>query len=155
MRPENPQPAPTLALSTRRAIHEDAERLSVLAGALGYPATPQELAGRLAELARDPEAEVFVVVDGTDGVVGWVHVLVMKTLVGLRRAHLGGLVVDEQYRGQKVGRTLLARAEDWAREQGCAEMVLRSRHTRRRAHAFYEGLGYARTKTQHVFRREL
>ena len=167
----NPSDVSTsISIPTRRATLEDVESLCRLAGELGYPTTPEELAGRVADLARDPETEVFIAVDAPgdatsdaqrnggeadEVVVGWVHVLVMKTLVGDRRAHLGGLVVDERYRGRKVGRALLACAEQWAAEQGCAEMVLRSRHTRKRAHAFYTGHGYVRTKIQHVFKRTL
>ena len=175
MDPNSTDASTRIPITTRRATVEDAQNLARLAGELGNRTTPEELAGRVAELARDPETAVFVAVDAIgeapadrigarpggngnpagDLIVGWVHVLVMKTLLGARRAHLGGLVVDERYRGQKVGRVLLAVAEAWAAEQGCAEMVLRSRHSRERAHAFYEGHGYVRTKTQHVFKRVL
>jgi GNAT superfamily N-acetyltransferase len=50
---------------------------------------------------------------------------------------------------------LLSRAEEWARENGCRAIGLRSNAIRDRAHAFYERHGYAHVKTQKAFRKQL
>jgi len=46
-------------------------------------------------------------------------------------------------------------AEQWARVHGFALMRVRSNVVRERAHRFYEREGYARVKTQAVFRKAL
>jgi GNAT superfamily N-acetyltransferase len=71
------------------------------------------------------------------------------------RAEVGGLVVDERFRGSGVGRLLMQQAEDWAREKGYREVVLRSNVIREHAHRFYESLGYTVTQTQKHFRKNL
>jgi len=68
-------------------------------------------------------------------------------------AEIGGLVVEEGWRGSGIGRRLMQQAEQWAQEQGCWAMHVRSNILRERAHRFYERLGYQSIKTQRVFRR--
>lgn len=46
-------------------------------------------------------------------------------------------------------------AERWAAERGYDEVTLHSNVTRERAHRFYQSLGYAITKSSHVFRKAL
>lgn len=52
------------------------------------------------------------------------------------------LVVDQKYRGRGVGRALLNRLTDAARERGCRAMELDSAFHRTEAHSFYEKLGF-------------
>ena len=49
----------------------------------------------------------------------------------------------------------MQRAEEWAREKGCATVGVRSNVIRERAHAFYERIGYKHIKTQKSFHKEL
>ena len=94
--------------------------------------------------------------EAPDGlVVGWLHVHAHHVVERDPRAEVGGLVVDENFRGSGVGRLLMQRAEDWAREKGYREVVLRSNVIREHAHTFYESLGYTVTKTQNHFRKIL
>ena len=51
---------------------------------------------------------------------------------------MGELVVDQRTRRTGVGRALMARAEDWSREQGAAQVALATS----RAGDFYRALGY-------------
>jgi len=57
--------------------------------------------------------------------------------------------------GTGVRRLLMQQAEQWARERGYREVVLRSNVIRTRARTFYESLGYTVTKTQNHFRKIL
>ena len=61
----------------------------------------------------------------------------------------------EASRGRKIGATLVAAAEAWARERGHGRMRVRSNVLRQPAHRFYERLGYAVTKRQAVFDKSL
>jgi hypothetical protein len=46
-------------------------------------------------------------------------------------------------------------AEEWARQQGLGNIVVRSRATREAAHRFYLREGYAQTKISAVFTKIL
>jgi GNAT superfamily N-acetyltransferase len=98
---------------------------------------------------------VFVaqLADGT--IAGWIGAFVYRCVEAEARVEISGLVVDERFRSQAVGRFLLDRAEAWACEKGFSATSLRSNVIRERAHAFYERQGYAHTKTQKSFRKKL
>ena len=48
-----------------------------------------------------------------------------------------------------------ARAEEWARQQGCSVVRLWSSSVRTAAHRFYEDLGYTNIKTQYSFMKSV
>lgn len=143
------------AITIRAATLADAPRLAHLSGQLGYPSTPDQVAERLAQIHADPEHVIFVAEQNSGEIAGWVDVFVMRTIGADPRAEIAGLVVDESCRSQGIGRLLMARAEEWAREKCCAAVTLRSNVIRERAHGFYERLGYRLIKTQKSFRKTL
>jgi len=142
-------------LTVREAALADALSIAALAGQLTYPSTPEEVERRLRELPQDGSHAVFVAEDRAGHVVGWAHVYALHFVGSDLRAEVAGLVVDESCRNAGVGKALMARIEDWAREKGLAAVTLRSNVIRAPAHKFYEQLGYTRIKTQHAFRRVL
>jgi GNAT superfamily N-acetyltransferase len=139
----------------RLARPQDYPRMAELAGQLGYQSTADDVARRLAGLITTGEHVVFVaqLEDGT--IAGWIGAFVYRCVETDARVEISGLVVDERFRSQAVGRFLLGRAEAWAREKGFSATSLRSNVIRERAHAFYERQGYAHTKTQKSFRKKL
>jgi GNAT superfamily N-acetyltransferase len=139
----------------RPAEAPDHAHIAELAGQLSYPSTPQEIARRLKGIKGSAEAAVFVAELETGEIAGWIAVFVYRTVEADARAEVSGLVVDERYRSQRVGEHLLARAEEWARGNGCRAIGLRSNVIRERAHKFYERHGYAHIKTQKAFRKQL
>lgn len=144
-----------LPFAMRQACLEDAARLTDLAGQLGYETTLDEVTHRLKLLLEKPDQTVYVAVLEDGFVVGWIHLYVYTTLVSEPQAMVGGLVTDAAYRGQGIGRCLMAQAEVWGRDQGCAALYLKSNIARKEAHAFYESLGYQKIKSQFAFRKEL
>ncbi len=138
----------------REARPQDYARIAELAGQLGYPSSPDEIANRLDGMQHSGDHAVFVAQLGGE-IAGWLGVLVYRVVEADARAEISGLVVDERYRSQGIGPHLLARAERWAREKGCRAIGLRSNIIRQRAHAFYERHGYKHIKTQKAFRKDL
>jgi GNAT superfamily N-acetyltransferase len=138
----------------REARPRDCARIAELAGQLGYPSSPDEIAKRFDGMQHSNEHAVFVAQLGGE-IAGWVAVFIYRVVEADARAEISGLVVDERYRSQRIGMHLLARAERWAREKGCRAIGLRSNVIRDRAHAFYERLGYHHVKTQKSFRKGL
>jgi GNAT superfamily N-acetyltransferase len=146
---------PCRDVHVRPARPMDADAIASLCTQLGYSTSHDQAARRLAEILQRPDCAVWVAED-TDGVVvGWVHVALRPSLVADRLAELGGLVVDQEHRGQGIGRALMVRAEDWARERGCGALILKSNVTRKKAHEFYASIGFHVEKTQRAFRKPL
>jgi len=139
----------------RTARTYDAQAIAELGGQLGYVATRQQIATRLAGIESEPASRVIVAEDNNGRVVGWLHVAARTQLTEDTCAEVLGLVVDEPARGAGIGEALLRAAEDWARSAGCVRVRVRSRDTRERAHRFYERAGYARNKVQLVLLKPL
>lgn len=137
----------------RPACAADAPEMARLAGELGYPVDSQAMASRLGRLMDDPCGCVRVV-DGEGRLAGWIAAERRLSLEAGERVEITGLVVDGMARRGGVGRALVAAAEDWAREQDVGVVIVRSNVQREASHPFYEGLGYVRRKTQHVYARD-
>ena len=143
------------SIEVRAADVRDVEALARLAGELGYPSTIEQIRERLESVAGSPNHATFVAETHREGVVGWIQLAEVRVLEIEPRAEITGLVVDARHRSAGVGRLLVERGEEWARANGLRAMGVRSNMIRERAHAFYARLGYAVTKTQKVFRKEL
>lgn len=142
-------------LEIRRARSSDAERLAVLSGELGYPATPSEMRARLSRVKAAADNAVFVAENGDGQLIGWLHASVTRLLEVPLRTEVNGLVVAEGHRSGGAGARLLDAAENWARKKKCVNMSVRSNVLRERAHGFYERNGYEHYKTQKAFRKPL
>jgi GNAT superfamily N-acetyltransferase len=132
----------------------DAPALASLAGELGYPTSSEALLGRMAAL-HPTDAALIVSTDDVDVPTGWCHVEMRRTLVEPLSALILGLVVGEEHRSSGIGAELLAAAERWARARGCHRLVVATRITRERAHAFYAREGYEVTKTSYFLTKSL
>jgi len=134
---------------------QDYVRLAELAGQLSYPSTVEQIAKRLAGMAGSEEHQVFVAEMPGGEIAGWIAVFIMRGLEIDPRGEISGLIVDERFRSHAVGKHLLARAEEWIREQVYDVVGLRSNVIRDRAHAFYLREGYEHVKTSKTFRKKL
>lgn len=151
-------------VSIRPARVEDGEVLAQLSGQLGYPSSRAEVERRLVPLVGQP-AHALLIAEaepeggGTAGtrpqVVGWIHGFIKHTIEADPMVELGGLVVDEAWRGRGVGRLLIEAVERWARSVECATVTVRCNAIREQAHVFYQNLDYSVVKTQRVFRKSL
>src|SRR5579859_4533662 len=112
-----PAAEPSL-ITIRVAQLSDAQRLAPLAGQLGYPSTPEQVAARLRGIFADAEHIIFVAERQNGEIAGYVDVFLFRTTASDVRAEIAGLVVHEASRSQNIGRMLMARAENWAREKG-------------------------------------
>ena len=147
---------PVRQLEIRRARLKDAAAIADLSGQLGYPATQQEMAERLARLLRLSRVNQVLVAEAPSGdVVGWLHVSMNPLLEVPLRAEVNGLIVADGQRSLGAGEKLLQAAETWARHKGCRGMSVRSNVLRDRAHSFYLRNGYEHYKTQKAFRKNL
>jgi GNAT superfamily N-acetyltransferase len=143
-----------VSASIRPARIADADDIARLTAELGYDVDATVLRGRLSTiLARSDQRFLVAEVEGC--AVGWLHATTAEFIEAERFGVIAGLVVSESHRRQGIGRKLMARAEEWAREEGCSIVRLWSSSIRTQAHKFYEGLGYANIKTQYSFAKSL
>jgi GNAT superfamily N-acetyltransferase len=133
----------------------DYPRMAELSTQLGYKSSSEDIARRFAPMRESPDSVVFVAETPNGEVAAWIGVFVYRCLEAEPRGEISGLVVDEQKRSAGIGGRLLERAEEWAREKGCAAMGVRCNVIRDRAHQFYSRAGYEHYKTQKSFRKKL
>jgi ribosomal protein S18 acetylase RimI-like enzyme len=139
-----------LSPRVREAETRDLAAITGLVVQLGYPSSEGPVAERLERLAADPRSWVFVAVDG-ERVVGLAAMHVMSILERDDPiARITAMVVDEGARGRGVGRMLLDRLEDLAREEGCDRIDLTSRYDREEAAAVYRRMCFEDTSLRFV-----
>ena len=137
----------------RPATVDDAARIAELSGVLGYPSDAAALGARLARLlARDGEL-LLVAEDEAGRIVGWTYAAERETIESPARCELLGLVVDASARRRGIARRLVGAVERWAADRGLDRVVVRSNVVRPESHPFYQGIGYARVKTQHTYEK--
>ncbi|MCL1631653.1 GNAT family N-acetyltransferase [Sporolactobacillus sp. CPB3-1] len=134
----------------RFAQKEDVRKLADLCGQLGYVATEREIGERLQYIMKDTTHAVFVYENTEKELRGWVHIFGRYTLEGVF-AEIGGLVVDSRFRKQGIGRKLMERCAEWAREHKYPRIRVRSGESRTGAHKFYNEIGYKTVKWQKIF----
>ncbi len=140
-----------MTATIRSARLDDAPEIARLSAQLGYPAEAGIFAGRLRRLLpRDTHA--LLVAEGGDGrLAGFIGLEQRLMIESGERVEIVGLVVDADARRGGIGRALVAAAEAWTRARGVDALFLRSNVVRPEAHPFYQGLGFARIKTQHAY----
>lgn len=144
-----------VSLQIRVAVPDDAAEIARLSGDLGYPATTRQIAQRLSVLLPSPDQFIAVAADDSRQLHGWIAAQRRLLLACEDRAEIVGLVVDPGAKRAGVGRRLVAAAEEWAVGRGLTIMTVRSNAARPESHPFYERIGYAREKTQHVYTKQL
>ncbi len=142
-------------VTIRPAGPADSPRLAELCGQLWYPTSVEQVEQRLEQIQTDEQRCVYVAELSGGAVVGWVYVYLVPSLLHDPQAEIGGLIVSEGYRGQRIGERLLKEAERWSGEHGCRAVSVHSNVIRKDAHRFYERLGYRAVKTQLALRHDL
>jgi GNAT superfamily N-acetyltransferase len=142
------------SIEVRPARPGDAARMAALAGELGYPVDAATMAARLDTLLHR-EAHWIAVAAIDAGVAGWIALEQRELLLGGSRAEIMGLVVGAAGRRRGIGTALVRAAEHEAARRGLRALTVRSNAARTGSHPFYEQLGYARSKTQHVYVKTL
>ena len=139
---------PPQSIAIRDASAADAAEVARLLALLGHTAPPGNHAARLAAhlalgervlvASRSPAASAPLLGVAT------LHVTPMLHRAG-PVGRITALVVDDDARGQGVGRALVDAAESQLATQGCPLIEITSNRQRTDAHAFYERLGYTAT----------
>lgn len=103
---------------------------------------PGEVENLFTRVLLDPN-QTTLVAEGYDEVVGTLVVAIMPNLAhgGAPYAVVENVVVDEEHRGEGLGRALMEEAVGRVRAAGAYKLALCSNLERGGAHAFYRSLG--------------
>ena len=96
-----------------------------------------------ARMQQYPNYTVYVaVVEGQ--IIGAFELLIMDNLahVGAPSGIVEDVVVHPAWRGQGIGKQMMAFALEQCRQAGCYKLALSSNRKREAAHRFYEALGF-------------
>lgn len=144
----------SLEISVREAVLEDAPVIATLCAQLGYSVTLPEIQERLLRYIEGDNVLIAVAVDLENRVLGWMQVAESDSLVDGVGVQIQGLVVDQRFRREGIGRILVQEACDWAKSRGYRKIGVRSNAVRKEAHDFYPRLGFSLKKTQRVYAKD-
>ena len=142
-------------LQITQAKIKDSERIAILCEQLGYSATEEQIEERLSKIQNNNSHIIYVATVENDYVIGWAHAHISDLIIIPNQALLFGLVVDENYRNNGIGRLLMEHIEKWATLFGCEGVILRSNIKRQEAHLLYEKIGYTNIKQSVTFYKKL
>ena len=128
----------------------DAAAVNALSAQLGYTHTVQETLERIQYLLQSKHDCLLVALWEND-IAGWIHAFKTTRLEAGNYIEIAALVIDEQYRGRKIGEQLVHAIKDWSQQEGYHKLVVRSNVLRNRAHHFYMTCGFTEVKEHKVF----
>lgn len=138
----------------RAATLKDAAFISNLCDQLGYQSLLPETEKRLLQVLQDTNSCIFVAVEN-EKVVGWIHGFYAVRVESDPFTEIGGLVVDEHYRRQNIGKMLVNKIAEWALTKEYKVVRVRCNTKRAESHRFYLSLGFDEIKEQKIFRMYL
>jgi N-acetylglutamate synthase-like GNAT family acetyltransferase len=134
-----------------RKMHiKDLERINDFSRQLGYDLSLAETKNQIEKILSTQDHIAYVVVL-KEKVVGWIHAFVSLSIESKPFVEIGGLVVDEKYRGKGMGNKLVDKIKEWTIEMKISSLRVRSNVTRLSTHEFYKKAGFEEIKEQKVF----
>ena len=143
-----------MEVSIRQISKEDASAISILCSQLGYVLSIEQILENISAVLENKFHDAFVAVH-KDKIVGWTGVAQAFQIESPSFCEVRGLVVDEQYRKQGIGKRLIEKAKQWGQEKRNNKLRLRCNIKRVEAHLFYQHLGLKKAKQQKVFEMKI
>ncbi len=129
---------------------EDAESISALSKQLGYGLDVDETKDLIGLVNNHPDHIALVIADEKKQ-IGWIHAFKTLRIESKPFIEIGGLVVDENYRGKGVGKLLINAIKNWSEQEEISTIRVRCHTKRKEAHLFYNKLGFSESKEQKIF----
>lgn len=139
-----------MEIFVRSIIEQDAESVNKLSRQLGYVMRIEQTLANIKSVLATKGHTAFVAIH-ENNIIGWIGVAEALQIESSPFCEIRGLVVDENYRGHGVGKLLIERVKQWAKETGNNTLRLRTNMIRLEAHLFYRHVGFKEVKEQKVF----
>jgi ribosomal protein S18 acetylase RimI-like enzyme len=99
----------------------------------------------------EPDSQIFVAEDENGTRAGFIHLQTqMDYFTAKKHGYISDLAVDKTFEGQGVGRMLVYRAEEWARQKGYRLLTLYVFAGNQRAQRMYERNGFSQEVIKYV-----
>ena len=132
-------------LLIREALKTELPRILILLQELNREADPnlEKIHTIWQKMQRYPDYKVYVALRGTK-LVGTFCLLIVDNLGhgGTPFAILDNVVVDPEHQGRGIGKMMLLKAMELARQNNCYKIMLSSGKHREQAHEFYRRSGF-------------
>ncbi len=129
-------------------------QVTKLSDQLGYPVTESDLEGRFQKLILSKRHGFFVYVRN-EIVLGWIHLEIVEDLIEEDKVEIKAIIVDENFRGNGIGKALINAAEKWAKTYQLHTIYLNCNILREQTHKFYQQEGFTQYKTSLFFEKRL
>ena len=125
----------------------DAKAVSTLSKQLGYPLSVEQTLQNINAVLQSKDHTAFVA-EYENKIVGWIGASQAIMIEVMPHCEINGLVIDQDHRGMGIGKLLVDKVKQWAREKNITKLGLHCNIKRKDAHLFYEHLGFAEIKQQ-------
>lgn len=139
-----------MEITIREMTVNDAKTVNTLSKQLGYLLSIEQTLQNINAVLQSKDHTAFVAQYGNE-VVGWVGASQAIMIEVMPHCEINGLVIDQLYRGMGIGKLLIDRIKQWAKEKNNNKIGLRCNIKRTEAHLFYEHLGFVEIKQQKNF----
>ncbi|HKB44037.1 MAG TPA: GNAT family N-acetyltransferase [Chitinophagaceae bacterium] len=143
-----------MEISIRRISKEDAIAITTLSHQLGYTLPVEQTLQNINAVIENKDHDAFVAIHGKN-IIGWIGVARSIQIEMLPYCEIRGLVVDDKFRKHGIGKMLIEKAKQWAKEKGNKKLRLRCNVIRTEAHLFYQHPGFKEIKQQKAFEMEI
>ena len=129
---------------------KDAEAVNALSKQLGYSLSIEQTVQNIKAILQSKDHTAFVA-EFENNIVGWIGAAQAIMIEVMPHCEMNGLVIDEHHRGMGIGKLLIDKVKQWAREKNNSKIGLRCNVKRTEAHLFYQHLGFTEIKQQKNF----
>ncbi len=138
----------TQTTTIRRLHPEEAAGLAPLLDSAGYPATGEQLRGRVERLTADPAYAIWGAFDGDRLVAVSAATLLWPLEADDPVVQVLAVVTHPEHRRRGVASALMDEVERWAQEHRAGILAVINGSLREEARGFYERRGFAETGTR-------
>jgi GNAT superfamily N-acetyltransferase len=128
----------------------DAKAVNILSSNLDILSIEQTLQNFINAVLQSKDHTAFVA-EYENEIVGWIGASQAIMIEVMPHCEINGLVIDQDHRGMGIGKLLIDKVKQWAREKNNSKIGLHCNVKRTDAHLFYEHLGFAEIKQQKNF----
>ena len=139
-----------MKISIREMNANDAIGVNALSKQLGYPLSIEQTLQNINAVLESKDHTAFVA-EYENKIVGWIGASQAIMIEVMPHCEINGLVIDQDHRGMGIGKLLIDKVKQWAREKNNSKIGLRCNVKRTEAHLFYQHLGFTEIKQQKNF----